>query len=430
MSDLTACIIPIDLIRSELAALNDTLTAEITLLTDALSLATEAPSCGENATGTYSRAYHIGAIFIILSVSALGVGSTLAGKHFRRLAMSPLTVALGKTMGTGVVLATALVHMLLPAHESLTNSCLPASFTEPYGALAFLFALLAVFAMQTVEFMIGNVLGVDGSQGLTVDCTDVNCPSEPALTIQHAVLDEGGGDNTISCSDCTELKASTTTVVAIRSPTKGGGGGGEGGADSLNNGMNEGEGEGDDFNASEERAPHAHAHSGIVVALINAVSAELAFTIHSIFIGLAVGMTNDDGLTALLVAICFHQFFEGVSLGARLVEAPLSLYGDLAFTAVFACSAPVGIAIGVSLVSSSSLLLSSTEYIITQGVFDAVCAGILLHIGFSMLVIDLPKDISNIAAIRSGKSAMTTNAALYAALWTGGGLMAFLGKYL
>ena len=358
------------------------------------------PTCDADALGHYSQSFHIAAIFIVLAVSALGVCSTLAGKHCPGFALSPFTIAIGKTAGTGVVLATALVHMLLPAHESLTNPCLPESFTEPYGALAFLLALLAGFAMQTFEFFLARCL-LPNQSITVVECTEVNCASEPFTTLPEQPSGEGK-----AVYEVITHKESSTIVDPV-TPV--------GGQDS-------------DFGIEVQPHTHAH-HMSVAVAFMNAISAELAFTIHSVFIGLAIGMTDDAGLTALLVAICFHQFFEGISLGARLTEAPMSFFGDFAFMAVFACSAPLGIAIGVVLVSTSSLALSTVTYIITQGIFDAICAGILLHIGFTMLVTELPKDVKMLS-VGKNKSGNAINLSLYSALWLGGGLMAFLGKYL
>ena len=161
-------------------------------------------------------------------------------------------------------------------------------------------------------------------------------------------------------------------------------------------------------------------------SLMNAVSAEVAFTVHSVFIGLAVGVAADSELTSLLVALVFHQFFEGISLGARLFEAPLSGLADAAFTLVYSVSAPAGIAAGIGLVSGS-LLSAPVSYLYAQGFFDAICAGLLLHIGFSMLLIDFPQDL---ATVSKGANKVVGKVAIIASLWVGGGVMAFLGKYL
>jgi zinc transporter 1/2/3 len=154
--------------------------------------------------------------------------------------------------------------------------------------------------------------------------------------------------------------------------------------------------------------------------------AELSFTLHSVFIGLACGVVSDSGLRALLVALTFHQFFEGVSLGARLAESALPAPTDVAFTAVFALSAPLGIATGVGVVSTAALNVNGATFLIAQGTFDSICAGILLQIGFSMLIKDLPDDL----AAQEGEGAHLRRAALFAAVWVGACAMAYIGAYL
>ena len=166
-----------------------------------------------------------------------------------------------------------------------------------------------------------------------------------------------------------------------------------------------------------------------MTAVLSAVFAELGFTIHSVLIGLVVGVTGDSELRSLLIALCFHQFFEGVTLGARLAEAPMSAVADVAFAVVFALSAPVGIATGVGFMARASFSTTTAEFLLVQGIFDAICAGMLLFIGFQMLIIELPKDLKLHAAPRE-KGATRRRLAVFAALWSGAGVMSLLGRWL
>ena len=81
----------------------------------------------------------IASIFILLACSVAGLLPSLMGKRASGLASRAITLC--KTVGTGVVLSCALIHMLLPAVESLTSECVPASVSEDYPALAYLIAL-------------------------------------------------------------------------------------------------------------------------------------------------------------------------------------------------------------------------------------------------------------------------------------------------
>ena len=81
----------------------------------------------------------IASIFILLVCSVAGLLPSLMGKQVAGLASRAITLC--KTVGTGVVLTCALVHMLLPGVESLTSECVPVSVSEDYEALAYLITL-------------------------------------------------------------------------------------------------------------------------------------------------------------------------------------------------------------------------------------------------------------------------------------------------
>jgi len=130
-------------------------------------------------TDSYNTALHIGAVFIILTCSILGVASVLVGKSCPVLRMSPFFIAIGKTFGTGIVLACALVHMLLPAVESLTGPCVPTSFSEDYPAFPYVFAMLAALAVQTIEM--ASTFLVPTPKVLSSTCSDDNCAEEVSL---------------------------------------------------------------------------------------------------------------------------------------------------------------------------------------------------------------------------------------------------------
>lgn len=86
--------------------------------------------------------------------------------------------------------------------------------------------------------------------------------------------------------------------------------------------------------SSAATTPHSSAHSDdSACALINdntlqvehakrvlsIIFFECGASIHSIFVGLAVGVCPDEELCTLTIAIVLHQFFEGIAIGASLV---------------------------------------------------------------------------------------------------------------
>ena len=138
-------------------ACNATLTSMVLSASVAASVADAsddqpADPCATQLAEVYGMPLHVAAVFVVFLASLLGAGVPLLTKYHPGFAVDPYVVALGKCMGTGVVLACALVHMLQPASASLTSLCVPTAFNTDYTAYAFLFAMLAALAMQFMEF--------------------------------------------------------------------------------------------------------------------------------------------------------------------------------------------------------------------------------------------------------------------------------------
>ncbi|KAM9971288.1 hypothetical protein ACTFIW_011265 [Dictyostelium discoideum] len=340
-------------------------------------------TCEEDPDKQYSKPIHIAAVFIILGVSFLGTMIPILATHIEKLRIPRYAIIVGKSIGIGVVLSCAFIHMLLPAVISLTSECLPESWHEGYEAYPYLFALLAGIVMQFIDFVV--------LQYLTNKEAKKHSSSSNDNISLHDVHTPGGEDHTPG---------------------------------------------GDEHAKSHCHAPSgahgSHVHGGLLMdpaalKTIEAYLLEFGITVHSVFIGLAVGVVDDSTLKALLVALAFHQFFEGVALGSRIADAKLtSHWHEALLTSIFAVSAPIGIAIGVGV--ASSLNVNGPTYLIVQGVFDSVCAGILLYIGFSLMIKDFPEDMEELC--RGKKYEYFLRAGLFIGLWVGAAMMAFIGKYL
>jgi solute carrier family 39 (zinc transporter), member 1/2/3 len=113
-----------------------------------------ADPCALSLPENYSAGIHVGAIFIILIASLTGSGAPLLAKRVPVLAANPHAVLFGKHIGTGVLMALALVHLLVPALEALTNECLPTFWTSTYRSMAAVIALAAAFAMHAIDVLV------------------------------------------------------------------------------------------------------------------------------------------------------------------------------------------------------------------------------------------------------------------------------------
>jgi len=100
---------------------------------------------------------------------------------------------------------------------------------------------------------------------------------------------------------------------------------------------------------------------------------------HNVFIGLALGIGDNDYV--LFIAILFHQFFEGLGMGSRVAMAKLKQVAwVLAIHLTFAAIPSVFIGIGIGIKHGVAEADSDSGYKITSGVFQACSAGILIYV--------------------------------------------------
>jgi zinc transporter ZupT len=92
---------------------------------------------------------------------------------------------------------------------------------------------------------------------------------------------------------------------------------------------------------------------------------------HSVFVGMTVSITI-DGFLILLIAILFHQMFEGLGLGSRIaaVPYPRGSIRPWVLVVAFGTTAPIGQAIG--LIARNSYDPNSAFGLIIVGVFNAM----------------------------------------------------------
>jgi zinc transporter ZupT len=66
----------------------------------------------------------------------------------------------------------------------------------------------------------------------------------------------------------------------------------------------------------------AHVHGVLITSkperTVSAYLLEFSLAIHSVIIGITVGVAANSELAALIPVLCFHQLFEGIALGAML----------------------------------------------------------------------------------------------------------------
>jgi len=99
---------------------------------------------------------------------------------------------------------------------------------------------------------------------------------------------------------------------------------------------------------------------------------------HSVFVGMTVSITA-EGFVILLIAIVFHQMFEGLGLGTRIADVPYpkSSWRPWILVIAFGSTAPIGQAIGLA--TRGSYDPNSAFGLIIVGVFNAISSGLLIY---------------------------------------------------
>ncbi|RSH83844.1 high-affinity Zn(2+) transporter zrt1 [Saitozyma podzolica] len=343
----------------------------------------------------------IGAIFIILVTSIIG---TLIPIAFRQSRVIPRPVfEFAKFFGSGVIIATAFIHLLAPAWGELTSPCLTGTWTEYDWAPAIaMIAVYGIFFAEVAAYRLGTKrlerLGVAYSSH-NDDETDAHAHShqhDPPLGV-----DTSGPD----------------TPHHVHPSVSG---------------HHHGHGEGPESPQEKSRDLERSDASTInslpsqaeaAAQLIAVAVLEFGVVLHSIIIGLTLAVSSE--FITLFVVIIFHQMFEGLGLGSRL--AGLSLPDNYRWTRyaaalLYAICTPIGVAVGLGLRESYNG--NGVAANIVSGILDATSAGILLYTGLVELMAH--EIILNPRMMKSSTGKLTY---VFGCMMLGSGLMALLGRW-
>ena len=275
--------------------------------------------------------HHIGGIFEIFILSVLGYFIPFILMKCSKISIENMTDELSyrciKSFSAGIILGVAFLHLLAEAIESLSE------YAEYPVALAMV--LLGFMATLALEQLAMHIM-------LSISIGDKKMQYASAMTQHDHNHDIQDNVKTSQLSELPELQVQSS----------------ESGHHS-----------------------HEHVHSMQMVSdkdlsksFIKAIVLEAAIACHSIIVGFGVGATNDlPTLKVLLVAIGLHQFFEGVGLGAAILEGKISMYYVYSFGMLFALTAPIGVILGMY--SSTD---DETGPIVT-GFADSFAAGLLMY---------------------------------------------------
>jgi len=101
----------------------------------------------------YNTPLHVGAVFIILFVSTMACSFALLAARFPSFKLPRRFFFIIRHFGTGVLIATAFVHLLPTAFISLGDPCLSGFWTTDYPAMPGAIALAGIFLVILVEMI-------------------------------------------------------------------------------------------------------------------------------------------------------------------------------------------------------------------------------------------------------------------------------------
>ena len=151
---------------------------------------------------------------------------------------------------------------------------------------------------------------------------------------------------------------------------------------------------------------------------------EAGILFHSVFIGMAVSVATGPPFVVFLVAIAFHQTFEGLALGSRIaaINFPRSSVRPWLMVLAYGCTTPIGQAIGLA-VHTLYDPMSQTGLLVV-GFMNAISSGLLLFAGLVQL---LAEDFLTEKSYKTLKGKKRRDAGL--AVLTGAFLMALVGAF-
>ncbi|KAL4729033.1 hypothetical protein ACLX1H_003441 [Fusarium chlamydosporum] len=330
----------------------------------------------------YNTPLHVGALFIILFVSTLACAFPIMAAKLPGLRIPTRFFFAVRHFGTGVLIATAFVHLLPTAFISLGDPCLSSFWNEDYPAIPGAIALAAIFLVTVIEMVFHPSRHVSPAEITTAKegCATSNSGGCMGGTGMLPIRDMGPirgrsssiGQN-LSTLNSRDVRMEDLEEEACEDD------------DNVQSGRKNLE----ETSLEAVQAPSLTPEQQQRKELLQCVLLELGILFHSIFIGMALSVSIGNEFIILLIAIVFHQTFEGLALGSRIasIKWPQGKMQPWFMALAYGCTTPLGQAIGLA---THTLYSPNSETgLIVVGVMNAISAGLLT---FASLVELLSQD--------------------------------------
>lgn len=405
------------------------------------------------------------AVFIILISSGLGVFFPILSSTYSFIRLPNWCFFIAKFFGSGVIIATAFIHLLDPAAEALGNDCLGGTFVDyPW---AFGICLMSLFLLFFTEIMthyfiaknMGHSHGHDDDHvheekdecdGELDETSMQNIQLENVITgemnlhhnnshnVNHGNMDMGVGivhehyDEYVDDSNKVDklLKKGTNVDLemakSIISDTISVDSSKEYSNDNTPKSSNIQDSEIHDHKISRDSYNIQTEDQEQYMARIMAVFIlEFGIIFHSVFVGLSLSVSGEEFET-LFIVLTFHQMFEGLGLGTRVAETHWpddKRYTPWLMGLAFTLTSPIAVAIGIGV--RHSWVPGSRRALIANGIFDSISAGILIYTG----LVELMAHEFLYSHQFKGEDGLKRMLFAYLIMCAGAALMALLGKW-
>ncbi|CAA7405530.1 unnamed protein product [Spirodela intermedia] len=320
---------------------------------------------GDAAGGESTAALRLKLVAVasILAAGGLGVLIPVLGKWVSALHPERNGFLLLKAFAGGVILATALVHILPAAFHGLASPCLAETPWRrfPFAGFVSMVASLAALVVDSYATGYYRRFHISKVRRLAGGAAGADESGEEQSSRSH-----GGGEP----------------------PPPG----------------------------EEENAASQDARRRIVSHVL-----ELGIVVHSVIIGVTLGASvHPTTIKPLLVALSFHQFFEGIGLGGCLLQAKFKTRTMTTMAMIFSLTTPAGIAVGLGI--SSRYDPGGGAALTVEGLLSAASAGILIYVS---LVDLLAADFMSSKLLNNPPLQLSA----YISLFLGAGFMSLLARW-
>ncbi|CCF43976.1 zinc-regulated transporter 1 [Colletotrichum higginsianum] len=283
---------------------------------------------------------HLGArissIFVILFVSTAFTVFPIASKRLKTLKIPRSAYTFARYFGSGVILATAFIHLLEPAYKRIgPRTCIGESGhwgDYSWCAAIVLASALGIFSLDlAAEVYVERKYGQDRNE----NAVEALVSGIPPDGLQQAD-DSPESTREKQTENCNDKKSSS----------------------SIESGQ------------SVERSFRQQIAAFLIL--------EFGIIVHSVIIGLNLGVTGSEFAT-LYPVLVFHQSFEGLGIGARMSSIPFGKHTWLPWIlcAAYGLTTPVSIAIGLGV--RTTYVPKSKQALMVQGILNAISAGLLIY---------------------------------------------------